>query len=221
MCIACWSVPLTIRYSFTQGEVVTIYVGNKRKRFNIYKDLLIEKSPYFAASLKTCWNQTNEVFLSGNPEAFAHVVNWLFRDIIPPVDLSCCEGLASVTAFYKAADFLLIETLKNDIVDGVLRYLETNNWAFNFYSVSFLRDHYLEDRSLYKLVFRSAIRFFMNGPESFEDGGDNDLSFLIDKPELMVEIMQGIREFNKTPYDQVWKCHKCEYHEHEESCICL
>ncbi|KAK5099012.1 hypothetical protein LTR70_000866 [Exophiala xenobiotica] len=92
---------------FTQGEIITILVGSKRKRFHIYKDLLRAKSPYFAASLKYCWNgDMDEVYLNEDANAFGRFTNWMFRDTIPVVDLGSPEGLAAITAFYKAGRLL-------------------------------------------------------------------------------------------------------------------
>jgi len=58
------------------------------------------------------------------------------------------------------------------------------------------------------------------GPERFGEGAAEDTEFLRHKPELMMDIIDGVREFNVKPYDQVWKCHQCDYHEHEDSAIC-
>lgn len=212
---------LTRDSRFTQGEIITILIGKKRKRFNIYKDPLCAKSPYFAASLKSCWNgNTNELYLDEDANAFGHFTNWLFQDTIPTIDLGSCEGLAEITAFYKLADFLLVEDLRNVILDAVLKYLKTNLWAFGFFSLFHLREQNLQTTPLYKLVLRSSVRAFVNGPERFEEGAAEDTEFLRGKPELMMDIIDGVREYNKKPYDQVWKCHPCEYHEHEESAIC-
>jgi len=35
-----------------------------------------------------------------------------------------------------------------------------------------------------------------------------------------LDILEGVRDYNKKPWDLVWKCHRCEFHEHEESTIC-
>ena len=144
----------------------------------------------------------------------------MFRDTIPTVDLGSCEGLAQITRLYKLADFLLVEELRNVIVDAILKYLEEKKWGFNFYSLSVLREKNLRSTPLYKLVLRSSVRRFINAPEVFEEGAAEDIEFLDDKPELMMEILEGVRDYNKMPYGQVWKCHKCEFHEHEDSPIC-
>jgi len=206
---------------FTQGEIITILVGSKRKRFHIYKDLLRAKSPYFAASLKYCWNgDTDEVYLNEDANAFGHFTNWMFRGTVPVVDLGSPEGLAAITAFYKLADFLLVEDLRNLIMDAILKYLKDNTWDVNFFSLFSLREQNLRTTPLYKLFLRSSVRLFVRGPDRFEDGGDNDIGFLSDKPELMLDILEGVRDYNKKPWDLVWKCHRCEFHEHEESTIC-
>lgn len=64
------------------------------------------------------------------------------------------------------------------------------------------------------------MHMFINGPETFDEGAVNDFESLRDKPELLMEILEEMREYNKKPYGQVWKFHRCEYHEHEESAIC-
>ncbi|KAK5957785.1 hypothetical protein OHC33_000974 [Knufia fluminis] len=205
---------------FTRGEIVTIFVGHKRKRFCIYKDLLCNRTPYFAASLKNFWSGgSNDIYLQEDADAFAQFTNWLFTNEIPTVNLSTCSGLADVVAFYKLADFLLVETLKNGIIDATLKYLKEAKWAVNFFSLYYVQEQ-IPGTQFYRLVLRSSVRMFMNGPELFDEGADNDTTFLAGKQELMMEIVNGVRDYNKKPYDQVWKCHRCEYHEHEESVIC-
>jgi len=197
-------------------------VSHKRKCFNIYKDLLCSRSPYFAASHKNCWNgSSNEVYLDADATAFGQFTNWIFRDTIPAVDLSSCEGLAEVAAFYKLADFLLVNELCNSIMDAIIKYLKDNNWDLNFFSLSFLSEQNLRTTPFYKLVLRNSVRRFIKGPELFEEGATDDMQFLMDKPDLLLEILQGVRDFNKKPYDQVWKCNRCTYHEHTESTICV
>lgn len=161
-----------------------------------------------------------ETYPDEDPNAFGHFTNWIFRETIPAVDLGTLEGLAAITAFYKLADFLLIEDLRNVIMDSILKYLKDNTWDLNFFSLSFLRERNLRTTPLYRLALRSAVRMYIHCPERFEEGAANDIEFLIDKPELMMDILEGVREYNKKPYDQVWKCHRCEFHEHEDSAIC-
>lgn len=144
----------------------------------------------------------------------------MFRDTIPVVDLGSLEGLAAITAFYKLADFLLVEDLRNLIIHAILKYLKDNTWDLNFFSLFFLREQNLRTTPLYKLFLRSSVRLLIHGPDRFEDGAANDIGFLSDKPELMLDILEGVRDHIKKPWGQVWKCHRCEFHEHEESTIC-
>lgn len=105
-------------------------------------------------------------------------------------------------------------------MDRILAYLERKEWAFNFYSLNYLREQELQLTPLYRLVLRSSIRLFVMTPSQYERGETNDIEFLHDKPQLMMEVLGGVRDFHKLPHDQVWLCDTCEYHEHVDGVRC-
>lgn len=213
---------LTAPEKFTQSGVVTVLVGPARNPFQLYRDLLCDRSPYFTAALKPIWNEaSSELHLpNADTRAFAAFTNWVFAGSIPELDLTDPNGLANLTAVYKLGDFLMIEELKNDIINAVLAYLEEHNWAFNFCTLNFLRKQLLQATMLYKLVTKSSVRYFAMRPSDFEKGKDNDTKYLSDNPELLLDIIDGVRDWHTEPWPQVWDDDICAFHEHADGVKC-
>lgn len=64
------------------NETVTIYVGNKRKRFTIHKKLLCDQSDYFLKAFTSGFKEREEgeMYLpEDSPEVMAIFVNFLYR----------------------------------------------------------------------------------------------------------------------------------------------
>ena len=63
-------------------EVVSIYVGEERKRFVVHKDLLTSQSEYFDKALNGNFKEAEEnaiYFKEDDPVAIGFLVTWLYR----------------------------------------------------------------------------------------------------------------------------------------------
>ena len=67
-------------------EVVSIYVGEERKRFVVHKDLLTSQSEYFDKALNGNFKEAEEnaiYFKEDDPVVVGYFVTWLYRGVIP------------------------------------------------------------------------------------------------------------------------------------------
>jgi hypothetical protein len=77
-----------VKTACATSDIVTIYVGKKRKAYKVHKELLISKCPYFRGCLSDAFpeGRSNEVFLKEDvPGAFDCLVRWLNPGSVSPV----------------------------------------------------------------------------------------------------------------------------------------
>ncbi|KAI4629083.1 uncharacterized protein J4E87_003344 [Alternaria ethzedia] len=68
-----------------KGEIVTIFVGYEKKRYNIHKDIICHHSEYFRTAFNGRWKESDEgVTLEDvDPEVFNLFVHWLYAQALP------------------------------------------------------------------------------------------------------------------------------------------
>ncbi|KAI4641159.1 hypothetical protein J4E93_008037 [Alternaria ventricosa] len=69
-----------------QGEIVTIFIGPEKKRYNIHKDIICHHSEYFRAAFNGRWKESDEGVTLEDVEVdvFNLFVHWLYAEEIPP-----------------------------------------------------------------------------------------------------------------------------------------
>ena len=90
-----------------QGEVVTIFVGPEKKRYNIHKDIICHHSEYFRAAYNGRWKEADEgVTLEDvEVEVFNIFVHWLYTQQLPSGDLADIAYANNIEK-YPNADYL-------------------------------------------------------------------------------------------------------------------
>ncbi|KAI9878193.1 MAG: hypothetical protein M1830_001585 [Pleopsidium flavum] len=118
--------------------VVKVYVGPKKTRFFIHKELLCDHSEFFRAALTGGFKEAHEgaVYLPEDElEVFAKLVEWLYADQLDttfifredPDESVCATDLKKVTLFVKLwvlADRLRIPALQRVAVWAVRSFME-------------------------------------------------------------------------------------------------
>ncbi|KAI4685085.1 hypothetical protein J4E81_008897 [Alternaria sp. BMP 2799] len=68
-----------------QGEIVTIFIGPEKKRYNIHKDIICHHSEYFRTAFNGHWKESDEgVTLEDvEVEVFNVFVHWLYAQSLP------------------------------------------------------------------------------------------------------------------------------------------
>ncbi|KAL2072719.1 hypothetical protein VTL71DRAFT_12062 [Oculimacula yallundae] len=100
------------------NELVTIYVGPKRKEFLLHKNLLCKSSDYFDKAFNSNFQEAEKgtMFLpEDNPEAFALFVNWLYRSTIPAGNAQ--SHVFRLADLYILADKICLVDLKDEVMD--------------------------------------------------------------------------------------------------------
>ena len=99
--------------------MVTIYVGPKRKQFNVHKELICE-SDFFKAAFMSCFTEANDGFMylpDDNPAAFDLYVEWVYRKRIPSGHTE--SYLHSLYDLYIMADKFCNIALKDTVMDTI------------------------------------------------------------------------------------------------------
>ncbi|KAK5948919.1 hypothetical protein OHC33_010005 [Knufia fluminis] len=209
-------------YRVAKGAIIEVVVGKKKTSYMLHKDLLIARSPYFATSLKHCWNgKRNKVdLLNEDCTAFEAFVDWLYKEG-PTAHIFEGEilNISYLAACYKLADKFMIESLKNQLVNDLRTKCMQSNSRFGFDAVLVLHKCELCQTKLYQLAMRSSVCFFVECPEAFEaDRGG--LDEIHEVPELAKDIMEHIRQYNKDPWEDFWEEPRCTYHDHTDGRKC-
>jgi hypothetical protein len=119
---------------YVAGDVVTIFIGPKRKRYIVHKDLICEKAGYFTKALnKKGFKEgtEKEIYLpEDEPDAFDLFIQWLYNSRLD-CKAFCVEGkssaeihepcwtlMSTLISLYILADKICLEELKNTVMDN-------------------------------------------------------------------------------------------------------
>ena len=202
-------------------------VGPDRTCFKLHKDLLCDKSVYFEARLKDCWDGTKpKIDLPDISLAhFEIIVDWLYTGRIPDHFLKVDESTnrpplwSMIEALYKAADTLMLTEFQNKLVD--LDLADSRKSGSTWWLESLAKHHEMEltHTPFYKMVLRSSVKHFVENPRS-EDDFESVLSSLVNYPQGSIDILREINLFNRKPWPPVHQEDKCEFHIHVDEQKC-
>ncbi|KAL8741912.1 MAG: hypothetical protein Q9190_005536 [Brigantiaea leucoxantha] len=128
--------------SLLTNDMVSIIVGPKRKDFHIHRDLLINRSPFFASLLspaspdtKTSSSSGGPIYLDVDANAFALFIDWLYKDKLsgptyapflpqppstsPTIDPEHVFKIHILINLYLMAHQWRFPDLKNQVVDKI------------------------------------------------------------------------------------------------------
>ncbi|KAK5092953.1 hypothetical protein LTR70_005183 [Exophiala xenobiotica] len=108
---------------FALSEVITVIVGEERKRFGVHKDILCIESDFFAGCLSSGMKEAESKqveLLNDRPEAFGLILNCLydsaFRTRAPATPTTTLDSLIHA---WMLADRLLMESGQNAMMDVI------------------------------------------------------------------------------------------------------
>ena len=111
----------------SQSEIVKVFVGQKRKQYNIHKDLLCAAAPYFKKALEGDWTEARNSELhipKDDPAAFELFLVWIYRLSMKSIDPSSPEKMSSgYNAHYNLfflAEKWSAQMLKNHVLDSIM-----------------------------------------------------------------------------------------------------
>jgi BTB/POZ domain len=130
---------------YVAGDAVTILVGPKRKRYIVHKDLICEKSEYFAKAFnENCFKEgiEKEMYLpEDEPDAFDLFIRWLYNSRLD-CKAFCVEGkssaeihaprwalMSTLISLYILTDKVCLEELKNTVMDNFKDIAKTHKFS--------------------------------------------------------------------------------------------
>ncbi|KAG9238601.1 hypothetical protein BJ875DRAFT_437380 [Amylocarpus encephaloides] len=117
-------------------ELITIFIGPKREKFSLHKDLLCAHSSYFAITLKIYTKndlkkaRINELHMPDeDPIIFGFLNDYLYRSLLPTQSADYFPEL------YSMAERLCMEDLMNKTVDSLKNLLATGTAFYSSVAV--------------------------------------------------------------------------------------
>ncbi|KAI4681760.1 uncharacterized protein J4E84_007355 [Alternaria hordeiaustralica] len=127
--------------SATRGEIVTIFIGPEKKRYNIHKDIICHHSEYFRTSFNGRWKESDEGVTLEDVEVpvFNVFVHWLYAQEIP-------SDWESILRLAEASEFVSLQ----------------NSSSYGYACVLVLKCVIFGDRFLTPVFHRLAHNTFVN-----------------------------------------------------------
>ena len=210
---------------YAQQEIVTIFVGKERKLYRLHKDLLRNRSPYFATRLKDCWDGTQaEIELTHvSTRSFEVAIDWMYSESVPeyvPKKIGD-KGplLIDLAELYQVADLLMITQLQNQLVDTELhdaRELE-NHWTLA--GVVSAHVHGVTHTPLYQLILKDYVKHMLDEPLGV-NAFRNKTAILQEHPQAAIDVLHTIHDYNRSKWAYPCNGNFCEFHVHPDGQIC-
>jgi len=105
------------------NEIVTLYVGPKRKQFTVHKKLLCDRCEFFSKAFRGNFQEAEkgEMYLpDDNPGAFSSLVDYLYRGVLPKAKDDYHAAL--LLELYIIAEKLCLSSLMDKACDAVHSY---------------------------------------------------------------------------------------------------
>lgn len=204
---------------------MTIYVGPKRKKFLIHKDLLCAKSEYCRASLSENWTegQKNEIYWTDEDdtiEVVERMINWLYGQqlVIDPHEKGKFQQILKC---YSFAHKRIMLDFQNTLADTLRASYKEKNMYAHIGCLALARQLQLETTPLYTFLLRSFLWGMMGSKANLKwtQGGEHSqaLSQHLENPdvghELAIELVQGMLNYLQAPYGNPARLEGCHFHD--------
>ncbi|KAH9215358.1 hypothetical protein DL95DRAFT_500781 [Leptodontidium sp. 2 PMI_412] len=130
-------------------EIVTIYVGPKRKSFSIHKKLLCSRSEYFDKAFNGGFKESDVTMYlpEDDPEAFDALVVYVYQNRLPnfPSERfsADCEGCDSYTDILNKLFYLATKCCMNVLANKIMDTLQDIHFKYGrIPSCSGIQEHY-------------------------------------------------------------------------------
>ncbi|KAK5446386.1 hypothetical protein LTS15_009725 [Exophiala xenobiotica] len=212
--------------NFTTSEIVTVYVGHKRKRFFLHRELICQRSPFMEKCLKKDRfdeGYKNELYLpEDDPKAFSILVEWIYRNKLPARNDPTFD-LSDLSASYCMADKFAMEELQNNIMDLVRSSFsrrENEQCKPPHFSALALTHLTGPPKSpLKRFYIEHLVHHMLKHPRWYHELKRNeanraDLEELFKIPDLVSYIFKKVWQFQAEPWKDPALWDKCCYHVH-------
>ncbi len=200
-------------------DMANIYVGPKRKKFHLHKELLCARSGYFTRSLAGDFKEREEkaVYLPDDDVAsFELLVLWIYGSKLKAPGNS--EELSRYLAVYVMGEKFFMEGLRNAITDSVKAcYLNASAKA-SPEQLEYLYNNTSATCQLRLLAARTAAMDLYGRTKHLPDS----LRELIKKcPDFAADFAEALLRFSAGEPRYLSREKDCEYHEHQDGKSCV
>lgn len=179
--------------------------------------MLCKGCPFFATSLKDCWNgESLQVELPDvDSNTFNTVMEWVYR-LSKPAGLEIYYNHMKVARLYKFVDFLMMENEKNALIDAYASRMLSITFADlqNIYNLE------LSHTKLFSLALRNCVRLFIELPSLFQDDEPHRSYQRIQDPALLITVLDCIRDYHINPWKEASTSNCQERHDHTSTPSC-
>lgn len=226
--------------SLLTPEMVDIYVGPKRKRFHIYRQLICSKASFFNSHfgpIETKQPMTDMYLPDHDPRAFDLFSTFLFQnsfaEIIPPIEGAENQSKTMLDRYATDIDTFLqlylmardwhIRNLRNQVLDHLHRYIAKSGASFRPIQVATVWGKIKDPASLLKRfivdhfvfsVMKKSVSSKVRRSHLINRMNIDSSTFVLD----VFDAIIGARKY-PTPIDPDTK-DLCDYHEHPKGEQC-
>jgi len=206
---------------FAASGIVALFVGKKRKKFDIHKDLLIAKSTYFQAALAADWEEgkSNEVYWDDEDvDAVSVFVDWLYGRDVAVLGLTA----ESLLFCYDLAHKRGIVSFKNDVMNAFRKRFADLRKACNPTLVQLINERGLSDTPMHECILRSVVVSMVKQPNQFLEREElyTQLDRTLEKSDSSQQIVNGILRYLSAPWPIPHYEKGCCYHDHPNGKAC-
>lgn len=214
---------------FVQSEIITLYVGPKRKKYLVHKDLLCAKSKYFVQTLDSRWKegQTAEVFWDDEDvDAVQAMIDWLYGQRFN-VNLSRSDYIEVAMLCYKLGDERLMPEFKNVAMDAIRHRHRLKQEELRLSLVIEAKERGVVTRgcALYKYLIRLAAYIYIGTSDNRSkfDIPQSELLRLCNDSELVFDVLEELAQYRgSVPFRNpaATSESRCLYHDHSDGSSC-
>jgi len=148
-------------------DIVTIYVGPKRKAFVFHKKLLCDRSDFFSKGFNSGFKESIEGVMylpTEKPEVFDSMVNFIYRDTLsifpskeyPNSNIGNWEYCEDMYLVFALAEKLCINELANKVMDKIQDLFFLKKMRFDYVSLRLIYS-ITQERSKLRLYATASI----------------------------------------------------------------
>jgi BTB/POZ domain len=204
-------------------KTVEVTLGPDSVKFLIHRDVLCEQSPFFSAALNSGFQEgiTQKVHLPTiEARHFEHAVLWFYAQRLESREFFFKDDKPTyftLLDLYRMADQLLMEAMRNAIVDLTADLAESTNSVPTPADTTILYERIRDGAPIRKLVldlfaFKKTENLIVTHPDEWHPKFIRDLVFMLKTYGSHVEFQRrhDLRQWRPTSWQSTKACEACK-----------
>ena len=208
-------------------EIVTIFVGPKRKEFLIHKRLLCKKVEYFDKMFKGGFKEAEETtsyMPEDSPNTFSLFVRWLYRNDFPKLAKTAEQGNESckssdIMSLYFLAHKMCLEVVADRCMDILIDFHVSSDQVLNDEQIVKAYENSMTDSAV-RLYCSRQVHWIL---ATFKNGKHSTMWYrdLLEKHEdMFTDLLVQLRNTSNKQIMDPRKAPRCDYHVHKKDMPC-